>query len=257
MNTKLLRNDINLDIMSMSSKHGISDEPKIPIPNERTNKVVRFGGLDLAKRTDHSALEILKIDGDKLVEEAFMQWGHVNYGKVAKDLHTIFGKYPMTIIGFDRTGVGDAAIELFDVITLPMEPIVMTNNRKIECVNAVQTMFQTGQLKISSKSPVREQIETQQVKKSDAGNLIYQHPSGTHDDLFWGLAYAVFVAVPYIANGGNDIIIRKGSDQLVQQNHSDFDNFIEKMLGGTDDSMSAFHLNRMKRDHMFRPRSLV
>lgn len=238
-------------IMSMDGKHGQSTEPKKSEPKKHIDKTMRFGGLDLAKRTDHSALEILKIKDDILIEEGYLLWGHVNYGQVAKDLHKIHSKKSMNIIGFDRTGVGDAAIELFDVITLPLVPIVMTNNRKIECVNAVQTMFQTGQLKIGSTSPVREQLEMQQVKKSSAGNLIYEHPSGTHDDLFWALAYAVFVAVPFIAAGDHPPIIKRGSDQLVQHNY-DTDELLNRMLGS--DSMSEFDINRMSRRRMFEPR---
>ena len=237
----------------MHSKHGQSNEPKKSEPKKAIDKTMRFGGLDLAKRTDHSALEILKIKDDTLIEEGFLLWGHVNYGQVAKDLHKIHKQKPMNIIGFDRTGVGDAAIELFDVITLPLEPIVMTNNRKIECVNAVQTMFQTGQLKISSKSPVREQIEMQQVKKSAAGNLIYEHPSGTHDDLFWALAYAAYVAVPFIAGGDHPIVIRRGSDKLVQHNY-DTDELLNKLLGTESHSMSEYDTNRMSRRRLFEPK---
>ena len=239
---------------TIESKHGLSNEPRLPERDDITKEPMRFGGLDLAKRTDHSALEVLKIKDDVLIEEAYMLWGHVNYGQVARDMHKIHANKPMNIIGFDRTGVGDAAIELFDTITLPMEPVIMTNNRKIECVNAVQTMFQTGQLKISGKSPVREQIEMQQVKKSSAGNLIYEHPSGTHDDLFWGLAYAVYVAVPYIAGGDHPPVIRRGAEGLVNQNHDNIDDMLNIMLGGQSGSMSEYDLNRMKRKRMFEPR---
>jgi len=241
--------------MSMDGKYGIPDEPRKPDLEKPIDKTMRFGGLDLAKRTDHSALEILKIKDDTLIEEGFLVWDHVNYGQVAKDLHKIHKQKGMNIIGFDRTGVGDAAIELFDVITLPMEPIVMTNNRKIECVNAVQTMFQTGQLKISSKSPVREQLEMQQVKKSTAGNLIYEHPSGTHDDLFWALAYAAYVAVPFIAGDMHPAIIKRGQDGLVQ-NKYDVDSFLNKMLGGENHSMSDYDVNRRNRARMFEPRQI-
>lgn len=232
--------------MSLTDAKGFStqkttNEPKI------VEEPMRFGGLDLAKRTDHSALEVLKIKDDILIEEAFNIWDHVNYGQVAKDMHKIYSHKPMNIIGFDRTGVGDAAIELFDIITLPMEPIIMTNNRKIECVNAVQTMFQTGQLKINSKSPVREQIEMQQVRKSTAGNLIYEHPSGTHDDLFWGLAYAVYVAVPYIAGGAHTPVIKRGYDNLVQSNVTNFDNYLDKILGSDSGGLSDYELNRTNR----------
>ena len=241
----------------ITSKFGTSLEPIVPDPDKVIDDTMRFGGLDLAKRTDHSALEVLKIKNDILIEEAFMVWDHVNFGQVARDMHKIHKKKPMNIIGFDRTGVGDAAIELFDTITLPMEPVIMTNNRKIECVNAVQTMFQTGQLKISSNSPVREQLEMQQVKKSTAGNLIYEHPSGTHDDLFWGLAYAVYVAVPYIAGGDHPPIIRRGAEGLVNQNHDNTDELLAKLLGGNYGSLSEYDLNRQRRARLFAPRTLL
>ena len=241
--------------MSMDGKYGLPTEPVKPDPKKVIDTTMRFGGLDLAKRTDHSALEILKIKDDILIEEGYLLWGHVNYGQVARDLHKIHKQKGMNIIGFDRTGVGDAAIELFDTITLPMEPIIMTNNRKIECVNAVQTMFQTGQLKIGSKSPVREQLEMQQVKKSSAGNLIYEHPSGTHDDLFWALAYAVFVAVPYIAAGVHQPIIKRGSDGLVQQNY-DVDAFLNRMLGTESHSMSDYDMNRRNRNRLFEAKKM-
>lgn len=181
-----------------------------------------------------------------------MVWPHVKYGQVAKDLYKIQKAKSMTIIGFDRTGVGDAAIELFDVVALPFQEILMTNNRKIELVNALQTMFQTGQLQIKSKSPVREQLEAQQVKKSDAGNLIYQHPSGTHDDLFWGLAYAAYVAVPFVVGGNYPPIFKRGSDGLIENNNIDRD--MQKLLGTDYGNMSESYLNRMKRDRMFEPR---
>ena len=198
--------------MSMHSKHGYDEAKPIDIPEfSNISKTMRFGGLDLAKRVDHSALQILEIkEGTDCLEDyAYQIWPHVNYRIVARDTLKIHEKHPMNKIGIDRSGVGDAAIELFDMIILPLEPIVTTGSKKVQAIYAVQMLLQTGQLKLDRKSPIREQIETQQITKTPAGNIKYTHPPRTHDDLFWGLAYAVLVSIEYITKG-HDSIIKRG-----------------------------------------------
>lgn len=201
--------------MSINSKHGVTDTadvPPIDIPEfSNVSKTMRFGGLDLAKRVDHSALQILQIkEGTDCLEDyAYQIWPHVNYNTVAKNMLKIQQAHPMNLVGYDRTGVGDAVIELFDAITIPFTPIMMSRTKKIQAIYAVQMMLQTGQLKLDKKSPIREQIETQQLTKTPAGNITYNHPSGTHDDLFWGLAYAVLASIEYITQG-HEWIIKQG-----------------------------------------------
>ena len=40
------------------------------------------------------------------------------------------------------------------------------------------------------KRQLFREITEQEVVTSDAGNLLYRHPEGFHDDRFWGLALA-------------------------------------------------------------------
>jgi len=75
----------------------------------------------------------------------------VSYATVAKDTHDIYKKYPMYEIGFDHSGVGQGAIELFDNITLPMIPIETTNRFKVDMFNSAQILLETGQLKLAKK----------------------------------------------------------------------------------------------------------
>ena len=206
------------------------EEPPIP----------RFSGLDVAKRVDHSAFELLRMDTDlktgerSLREEAFMLWPHVNYRKVSSDIFKIYTKYPWEMMGFDRAGVGDAAQEFFDVTGLRMEPLKTTDTLKVEIVSIVRGLFNSKKLFVGNESELVRQIEEQELIKTDAGNIRYKHPSNRHDDRFWALGYACYVALPYVLNMPPPMIRRIGT----QQDERDIDAEIDKLMGFDSSIMS-------------------
>lgn len=180
-------------------------------------KIFRFGGLDMAKRVDHSALEILRLYDDRLKgrylqEEAFMVWPHVKYRVVAGDIYKIYEKYPWEVLGYDRSGVGDAASEFFDITGLSMQEIVTTQPTKLDIVKIIRGMFETKRLYIGKESELHRQIEEQEVIISNAGNELYQHPKNRHDDRFWALGYACYVALPYVVGYVEPMIRQIGTD---------------------------------------------
>jgi hypothetical protein len=216
----------------IGSKPGDDRGPKQPY-------ISRFGGLDLAKRVDHSALMVLRLDYHRqtgenfLYQEAHMTWPHVNYKKVAKDTFTIYRKYPWEFLGFDRQGVGDAASELFDVQTLRMEPISTTMEMKKDIIKIVKGLFEAKKLVVDPTTDIKRQILEQETIISNAGNELYKHPQNTHDDLFWALGYACYVAMPYVIGYPAPLIRRVG----VVSHERDIDKEIDMMMGGNTDAI--------------------
>ena len=166
----------------------------------------KFGGLDLAKRIDNSALEILTLKTGQLYHTGEKVWPHIKYndiifGNIEEDgLVQIQEKENMNMIGFDRNNTGDSVMEIFPR-TLPMTPIITTMQRKLEIINLVRQLFHTNQLVLhptKSRKLVTEILE-QEERRSEAGNMLYSHPQGVHDDRFWALGYACFTAAPYLA----------------------------------------------------------
>lgn len=155
-------------------------------------------GLDLAERIDHSAMFMLLWDGRYLNEHGTAVWPHVNYSDIANDVRDINEKMPQHKIAYDETGnigVGQLFSQDMDAV---LEPIHMTNPMKVDAVRVVKFLSQLGILRLEPNSPVIREIEEQQKVISDAGFERYEHPSGSHDDLFWGLALACYVAVDFI-----------------------------------------------------------
>jgi len=171
-------------------------------PELGKKKFAKFGGLDLAKRTDNSALVILTLKEGILYHTAHKIWPHVDYKTQVEDLIRIQEKERMNKIGVDRTGVGDAVMDMFPhLLRKTCKQIVMTMPKKLEIIDVVQSLFQSDKLKLHPSYSVElvEEILAQERSKTDAGNIIYKHPPGAHDDRFWALAYACYTASPYIA----------------------------------------------------------
>jgi hypothetical protein len=163
----------------------------------------KFGGLDLAKRTDNTALTILTLKNGILHHTGRKIWeaGQTDYKTVAQDVDDIQHIENMNLIGVDRTGVGDAVMELFSpYLQKTMRPIITSAPTKIEIIDLIAGLFHTDRLRLDpthSTELVKEILE-QERKMSEAGNILYRHPQGTHDDEFWSLGYAVYVAAPYV-----------------------------------------------------------
>jgi len=150
----------------------------------------KYGGLDLAQRVDNSALVVLELEEGVLNQVGQKVWPHIDYEKIFNSLTKINELEKFNKICYDRTGVGDAVAKLISPTMRKIcRPTVLTVKKKFELITLVKGLFNEKKLKIHDRDLFRE-ITEQEVVTSDAGNLLYRHPEGFHDDRFWGLALA-------------------------------------------------------------------
>tara|TARA_R100000656_G_scaffold102618_1_gene74643 strand:+ start:21 stop:614 length:594 start_codon:yes stop_codon:yes gene_type:complete len=150
----------------------------------------KYGGLDLAQRVDNSALVVLELEEGVLNQVGQKVWPHIDYEKIFQSLTKINEIEKFNKICYDRTGVGDAVAKLINPAMRKIcRPTVLTIKKKFELITLVKGLFNEKKLKIHDRDLFRE-ITEQEVVTSDAGNLLYRHPEGFHDDRFWGLALA-------------------------------------------------------------------
>lgn len=159
--------------------------------------MTNFGGLDIALRTDNTALVVLKLEDGVLDQVGQKVWPHIEFKEIANDLLKIQHLEKMKAIGYDRLGVGDGAKQLFSK-QIPLRDIVSSMTNKFDMISLVKGLFDQEKLTVHDKDLFREILE-QERKISDAGNVLYQHPTGFHDDRFWALCYACSVASYSIA----------------------------------------------------------
>jgi hypothetical protein len=154
---------------------------------------VLFGGLDIAQRTDNASFLMLERHEDGVFEEVGLKvWPHINFDKVGDDIGKIWMAERMHSIGYDRLGIGETAEKILPPY-LPLHAIVSSQPAKHRMINMVAGMIQSHKLIIHTQI-LYEEILAQQKKISDAGNVLYYHLNGQHDDRFWSLCYACEMA---------------------------------------------------------------
>jgi len=196
-------------------------EPEEEIP-------LRIGGVDFAQRVDHTAFMALKIKDKALYQSDHYIWGHVNYGEILKDLIVIQDALLCQEVGYDNNNVGDMAIALMENTEIPFTPVKTTQQTKLEMIRILRTLFTKNMLFIEQAGELERQMFEQEQIVTNAGNLSYKH-TGRHDDLFWALCYACYVAVPYLV-GPTNYSIRSAPSYEPR----DVDAEIDYMMGGAD-----------------------
>jgi len=182
-----------------------------------TRPELKFGGYDPAKRVDAADLEILTWKAGVLYHTGHKSWIGIDYKEQADDMLEIQHIERMNSIGVDRSGVGDAVMEVFPLyLQKIMIPIVSTQQRKLEMIDLVKGLFNNDRLLLDEENDkeLRKQILEQEQIKTDAGNITYKHPQGRHDDRFWALAYACYVAASYINGSPRFTVAVAESDRI-------------------------------------------
>ena len=156
------------------------------------SEAVNFGGLDVALRVDNTVLQVLKLEDKCLEQKGQKVWPHMAFKEINEDLVKIQERERMKAIGYDRLGVGDGAKQLFSR-TIPLRDIISSQPNKLDMISLVKGLFDQERLVVHDKDLFKEIME-QERKISEAGNVLYQHPTGFHDDRFWALCYACSAA---------------------------------------------------------------
>src|SRR2546428_6815509 len=157
-----------------------------------------FGGLDFALRVDNTALTTLEYDFRTKVLSQYGKvyvWPHIHPKKIGDDLLRAHSKLRYTRIGYDRLGSGEI-VQLFSP-KLPMYEVISSAVMKQDIIGELKLLWDSGRLKITDPELYREVSEQEKVV-SDAGNILYRHPEGFHDDRFWSLGYAAKSATDYL-----------------------------------------------------------
>jgi hypothetical protein len=93
----------------------------------------------------------------------------------------------------DQTGVGEGPYEEVKRFMRVMEGITLTAPAKEDVMGKLRLAMEHRELTLpSDESRLLVQLTNQQCETTKSGTLKFTHPSGTHDDLLWALALAVY-----------------------------------------------------------------
>jgi len=164
-----------------------------------------FAGLDFAKHQDYSVFALIEDMETKYFLRYLKIWPHeVPYASVIgwiKVIQDRIGEFRCLLA--DKTGVGDYILEdMQNAGILNVEGVNFTLPRKHEMANLLKQRMVNKRFfypYFSWDKPYRNEyvaglnVERFELRKD--GNLAFNHPQGTHDDVFWASALALYATV--------------------------------------------------------------
>ena len=166
-------------------------------------------GLDLARRSDHSALVLLDVEPGRLTVSAALRLPQAplrqQFALIAPHLAGL------DLLVFDQSGVGDAAAELLPKTPPHIGVCLLGGNRPLArsaqgdrfvvgkswLIQRLGTAMRSGEMTVAERAPgrdlLRKELETFVFKPGARGQLRLEAARG-HDDLVIAAALAVLAA---------------------------------------------------------------
>lgn len=152
-------------------------------------------GVDLGKHQDYSVVAVLKEDEDNTLSLIHLkrfplETAYASVIGYLKGLCDTF-KTPNSIL-IDQTGVGEYVVEDTVNAGLPAEGVILTAQVKEQIMTYLKTVMERGMLRLPYDRQLLHEMNIEKYELSKSGHITFTHPSGTHDDMLWALALAVY-----------------------------------------------------------------
>ena len=164
-----------------------------------------YVGVDFGKERDYSIVVVVEKRGQVLNVVHFHRFPlHSEYASVIGYVKSLQDRWINTqAIYADVTGVGNYIVEdMFRSGIHGINGVTFTVQSKEEMANILREKMRAGEVKIPYV-PARKlgdidltaELNVERYELMKTGHLGFNHPEGTHDDVFWSIALAVLGSV--------------------------------------------------------------
>jgi phage FluMu gp28-like protein len=153
-----------------------------------------YVGVDLGKKEDYSVVAVLRRDEDafRLIHLNIFPQGTEYVG--VNNYLLALSEHLKTIhrILVDQTGVGEAVVERAQKIVPNLEGVILSAPQKQDILGYLKLMMQEKRVLFPYELDFIQELNVERFELSKSGQILFSHPSGTHDDRFWAFALAVY-----------------------------------------------------------------
>ena len=162
---------------------------------EVKSKVDYVLGVDLAKYSDYTVLNVLRKDNGQLVY--FDRFNQDSWNLQKARIYEVAKKYNNAQVVPDSTGVGDPVVEDFERMGLNVyhskdrSGFVFNSTSKEQIIENLIIGIENKKISIPAELDIEiQELKDYEVEISKAGNLHYSAPAGKNDDCVMALALA-------------------------------------------------------------------
>ena len=183
-------------------------------------------GVDLAKHQDFTVLWVM--DAVKRETVAFERFQEISWNEQKARIIRLAEKYNNAYIWIDSTGVGEPIFEDLEAAGCSIEGYKFTNPSKAALIENLQIALEQRLILIPNIDVImKEFIEFGYSYSEKTHKIIYEAPSGKHDDCVIGCALAAWGIRNYIKSAQmviprpvdeEDVVDKQGHGELVNTN---------------------------------------
>lgn len=153
-------------------------------------------GVDFGKIQDNAVIMIGKVRNpsdaykDQVIEvvDRIVKPLGTNYDAIVAEIKSLNARYKPRIIVVDKTGVGEGPLDFLRAEGLPVQPEIMSLQRKATIMGNLKLLFEQGRIRIPNEKELIDQLELFEYEFTESGNVKLHAPEGSHDDEVVALA---------------------------------------------------------------------
>jgi phage FluMu gp28-like protein len=162
--------------------------------------------VDFGKYRDYSAVAVVESRDDELyLIHAYRFPLGGSYASVVGYVKTLCERWDSIVsVAADQTGVGEYIVEDMLNAGIPVEGVVLTQQRKEEILGYMKQLMIEGRLFVPYDPDLISEVNVEKYSLARDGRITFFHDEGAHDDRLWALALAVY------ASRGRIVSVSKG-----------------------------------------------
>ena len=164
-----------------------------------------FGGYDPGGKQDPGAFVVVeRLNDDNKTLRVLLQKTYLSpknskdenlYTRFTAQIADLHGKLKFREIFVDQTGIGQPIIEHCKELKLPAVGIMLSARSREDVLSNLRIQFEQKRIVLPNGDlNLLANLNCVEVERTRSGGYSFSHPSGTHDDLAYALALAVWGA---------------------------------------------------------------
>jgi len=152
-------------------------------------------GVDLGKKVDYSVIAVVTKEGDQIRLVYYKRWPlETPYSSVIGSIRVIIeklGNVQKCLV--DQTGVGEYIVEDMQKGGIPnVEGVMLSLPVKQEILGHLKQLMQNQLFTYPFNVDLTSELNVERFELTKTGQIMFSHPDGTHDDILWAVALAVY-----------------------------------------------------------------
>ena len=164
-----------------------NNEPRKALEGPQSGRQY-VAGVDVAASIDYTVVSVFDVEAH---EQVYIdRFNRVDYNVLEDRLEAVYKRWNMNSMVVEINSIGQGVVDHLYNRNMTIIPFTTTNATKQEAIQALQSAFEHGNIRIINDMVQIGELLSFESKRNASGSFSYSAPDGMHDDTVMGMALA-------------------------------------------------------------------